>query len=216
MTASEEEREPGLVPKGRLEAFSDGVFAIAVTLLILEVKVSGGEHQALAQQLRHAWPSCAAYLISFTLIGTMWINHHGMFKVLRGVSHSIIVANMALLLVVSFVPFPTKLVGEHLSTGTFDDRRAAVVLYSATMVGVGVVFSLLWWAVTRDRRLLEPQVTPAMVRSGTRRNLMGLPLYFVILLVAFGFPKVSLALSGVLGLFYLLPQRDRVSGAAEE
>ena len=188
---------------GRLEAFSDGVFAIAVTLLILEVKVAddGG---SLAQRLGHAWPSYAAYVISFIVIGTMWINHHRMFRALKAVDHTIIVANLALLLVISFIPFPTKLLGEHLTAGTFADERTAVVLYGATMIAVGIVFPALWWSIAR------PHAAPAAhharwSRTELRRNLVGFPTYIAVTAVAIVAPKASLAGFGALALFYLLP-----------
>jgi uncharacterized membrane protein len=191
---------------GRLEAFSDGVFAIAVTLLILEVKVAddGG---SLAAQLRHAWPSYAAYAISFIVIGVMWINHHRMFTALVAVDHTVIVANLALLLVISFIPFPTKLLGEHLTAGTAADERTAVVLYGATMIAVSVVFPALWWSMMRNPALLKPRITPEVARAELRRNLVGFPTYVVITAVGFVAPKLSLAGFGALALFYLLPGR---------
>ena len=198
---------PPAVSPARLEAFSDGVFAIAITLLILEVKVSGDEGVSLARQLREAWPSYAAYLISFAMIGTMWINHHGMFNSLKSVDHPLVVANIALLLVVSFVPFPTKLVGEHLRGGTFADRRTAVLLYDATFIAISIVFPLLWWTITRGLALTKPHVTPAAVRAGYQRNLVGGPLYTITFLVALKYPSLSLALSGALACFYLMPHK---------
>jgi uncharacterized membrane protein len=197
---------PADMGPGRLEAFSDGVFAIAVTLLILDVKVAD-EGGSLAERLGHAWPSYAAYVISFVVIATMWINHHRMFKALVAVDHTIIVANLALLLVISFIPFPTKLLGEHLTSGTYADERTAVLVYGATMVAVGVVFPTLWWAITRDRALLRPHVTPAVARAELRRNLVGFPTYTLVTAVAVVAPKVSLAGFGALALFYLLPGR---------
>jgi uncharacterized membrane protein len=190
---------------GRLEAFSDGVFAIAVTLLILEVKVSG--HGTLAHQLRHAWPSLAAFVISFAVIGTMWINHHAMFQALRAVDHTIIVANLALLLVISFIPFPTELVGEQLAAGTSADARTAALLYGATSIAVSIVFPLLWWAIIRDPDMTKPHVTPGVRRAGMRRNLFGLPTYVLCTLLALVSPVASVISAGAIALFYLLPSR---------
>ena len=211
MATPEHKQDPATeapsVSPARLEAFSDGVFAIAVTLLILEVKVSGDESQSLARQLRRAWPSYAAYVVSFAMIGTMWINHHGMFKALKSVDHVLVVTNMAMLLVVSFVPFPTKLVGEHLRGGTFADRRTAVLLYDATFIAISIAFPLLWWAITRRFALTKPHVTPAVVRSGFRRNLLGGPLYVITFVVALKYPSISLALTGALACFYLMPHK---------
>ena len=201
-----ETKSRGEAERGRLEAFSDGVFAIAVTLLILEVKV-GDEGGSLAQRLRHAWPTYVAYLISFAVIGIMWINHHNMLQAVHSVDHTILVANLAMLLVISFIPFPTKIVGEHISQGTFDDKRTSVLLFGGTMVAASLVFPWLWWALTRRPELRQPQVTEAMVRAGMRRNLLGLPTYSTATLVAVWFPVVSLAVFGALAVFYLLPDR---------
>jgi uncharacterized membrane protein len=198
-------QEPAAVMEpGRLQAFSDGVFAIAVTLLILDVRVAD-EGGSLAQRLGHAWPSYAAYVISFIVIGTMWINHHRMFKALKAVDHTIIVANLALLLVISFIPFPTKLLGEHLTSGTFADERTAVLVYGATMIAVSIVFPALWWAIARDRTLLRPHITPVVAQTELRRNLVGFPTYVTVTAVAIVAPKASLAGFGALALFYLLP-----------
>ena len=191
---------------GRLEAFSDGVFAIAATLLILEVKVAG-HGGSLVAQLGHAWPSYVAYVISFVVIGVMWINHHRMFTALTAVDHTIIVANLALLLVISFIPFPTKLLGEHLTAGTVADERTAVVLYGATMIAVSIVFPALWWAIARDRSLLRPHVTPEVASAELRRNLVGFPTYVAVTGVGVFAPKASLAGFGALALFYLIPGR---------
>src|SRR5260370_13608306 len=101
-------RTVAAVETGRLEAFSDGVFAIAITLLILEVHVGGQAGASLARQLAHAWPSYTGYVISFVTIGIMWANHHSMFRLIDRSTHGLVVANLLLLLCVSFVPFPTK------------------------------------------------------------------------------------------------------------
>ena len=192
--------------RGRLEAFSDGVFAIAVTLLILEVKVSD-EGGSLAQRLQHAWPTYVAYLISFAVIAIMWINHHNMLQAVHRVDHAILVANVAMLLVISFIPFPTKIVGEHLSKGTFNDKRTSVLLFGGTMMAASLVFPWLWWALTRRPELRQPQVTEAVVRAGMRRNLLGLPTYSAATLVAVWFPLLSMAVFGAVAVFYLLPER---------
>jgi len=196
----------GVMGTARLEAFSDGVFAIAVTLLILEVKVVDDDG-SLAEQLRHAWPSYSAYVVSFIVIGTMWINHHRMFSALQAIDHTVIVANLALLLVISFIPFPTKLVGEHLTRGTDADARTAVLLYGATSIAVSVVFPVLWWSITRNLALTKPSITPEIRRDQMRRNLVGLPTYTVITLFALVSPVASLVGFGAVALFYLFPGR---------
>lgn len=101
----------GEADTNRLEAFSDGVFAIAITLLILEVKIDAGGG-SLAHRFAQAWPSYVSFLISFAVIGTMWLNHHQMFRLVRTTDHGVVVANLFLLLVISVIPFPTKVLGD--------------------------------------------------------------------------------------------------------
>src|SRR5688572_1573782 len=111
----------------RLEAFSDGVFAIAITLLIIEVHLPEG-HDSLASRVLETWPAYVAYVISFVTIGIMWANHHGIFQLIARTSHGLVVANLLLLMCVAFIPFPTKVLGEHL-TSTGADQRTAALFY---------------------------------------------------------------------------------------
>jgi hypothetical protein len=133
------------------------VFAIAITLLIIEVGVNE-EGGSLARRLAEQWPSYVAFVVSFAVIGIMWLNHHQMFRSIRVADHGLFVLNLALLLVVSFIPLPTKIVGEELH-GTFADRRTAAPFYGSTFVAVSVVFNALWlWAArqTPDRARYPP------------------------------------------------------------
>jgi len=116
---------------GRLEAFSDGVFAVAITLLVFDLNVAG-QSGSLAHRLAAQWPSYAAFLVSFAMIGIMWLSHHQMFHDIHGADHGLIVANLGLLLVVTAFPFPTKVVAEAFQTGTVADadRRTATLFYS--------------------------------------------------------------------------------------
>jgi len=165
-------REPGT---NRLEAFSDGVFAIAITLLILEVKVPDGAG-SLAHRLGRAWPSYASFLISFGVIGTMWLNHDRMFQLIHRSDHGVVLANLFLLLVISAIPFPTKVVGDELNRGTFADQRTATILYGLTFVGASIAFPLLWHAACRGGgRLLAPDLPDRERLIHTRRNLLGFP-----------------------------------------
>ena len=168
---------------GRLEAFSDGVFAIAITLLIIEVGVNE-EGGSLARRLAKQWPSYVAFVVSFAVIGIMWLNHHQMFRSIRVAHHGLFVLNLALLLGVSFIPFPTKIVGEALH-GTFADRRTAALFYGSTFVAVSVVFDALWLWAARGRRLIEPGTPQASIDAHTRRSLLSIPTLAVATLVAF-------------------------------
>lgn len=188
---------------GRLEAFSDGVFAIAITLLIIEVGVNE-EGGTLAQRLAEQWPSYTAFVVSFAMIGIMWLNHHQMFRSIRAADHGLFVLNLVLLLVVSFIPFPTKIVGEELH-GTFADRRTAALFYGATFVTLSIAFNALWLWAARGRRLIEPETPQASIDAHTRRTLLSIPTFVAATLVSFWSPEVALVLYGIIALSYLLP-----------
>src|SRR5919201_3681938 len=142
---------------GRAEAFSDGVFAIAITLLILAV----GIDQALAKgdlkhQLLHLWPAYIAYAVSFLTIGIMWVNHHAVFRHFARVDRPLLLLNILLLMCVSFTPFPTRVVADHVHGGA--DRKAAAVLYGGTMTLTAICFFAVW--IYGSRRRFRPGAGP--------------------------------------------------------
>jgi TMEM175 potassium channel family protein len=192
------------VETGRLEAFSDGVFAIAITLLIIEVRVPEG-HAPLLDRLANAWPSYVAYLISFVTIGIMWANHHGIFQLIERTSHGLIVANLLLLLWVAFLPFPTKVLGEHL-LATLEDRRTAALFYNGSFFVTAVFYNLLWQTAARGNRLIA-RGHEAAAAQVSRRFWPGAPLYLSATLLALWSVPVSIGLNGAIALFYLLPRR---------
>ena len=131
------------MPKDRLEAFSDGVFAIAITLLVLELDVPHPAHGSLAHALAEQWPAYAAYVVSFLTIGIIWINHHAVMANLVAVDRTVLLLNLALLGWVSLIPWPTQLTAEYMRTGGADERTAALV-YAGVMAAMGVTFGALW------------------------------------------------------------------------
>jgi uncharacterized membrane protein len=191
---------------GRLEAFSDGVFAIAITLLILEVRLPGDEGRSLAHRLADSWPSFLSYVISFVVIGIMWANHHAIFGLVSRASHGLVVANLLLLLCVSFIPFPTKVLGEHLRQAG-PDQRTAAVFYSATFCVTAVAFNLLWQTAAWRNRLIVPGKEGAAAEV-TRRYRYGVPTYLAAALAALWSVQLSLAIDGALALLYVLPHRE--------
>jgi uncharacterized membrane protein len=192
----------------RLEAFSDGVMAIAITLLVLDLHVppapGGTEPGALglAAALAHEWPSYAAYLVSFLIIGIIWINHHAMFGLVRRVDRAVLFSNLALLMVVSLIPFPTRLLAEYLTAGSAAHVAAAV--YSATMLGMGAAFTLLWWAISRDDRLLHAHVS--IGRAAVRRFGIGMLIYAGCIALSFVNAYATLAVHGALAIYYCFDQ----------
>jgi uncharacterized membrane protein len=186
------------VRTGRVETFCDGVFAIAATLLILDVTVRGPN---LSHQLVHIWPSYAAYAISFITIGIMWVNHHTVFSQIDRVDRRFLFLNVGLMMCVAFVPFPTRLVAEHIRDG---GDEAAALAYGFTMTTTAVFFSLLWFAGALGGRLLREDADRRVVSGISRSYLPGPWMYFAATMVAFGSPQASAALYGAIALFYVL------------
>ena len=137
----------------RLEAFSDGVFAIAITLLVLEVPVPEAESGRLAEALLHQWPSYASYVVSFLIIGIIWVNHRAMFEQIRRIDRMVLFLNLLLLLCVAFVPFPTGLLADYIHAG--HDQGVAALVYSGTMTAMGFAFSSIWIYARAGKRLLR-------------------------------------------------------------
>jgi uncharacterized membrane protein len=192
----------------RIEAFSDGVFAIAITLLVLDLKVprdaTDGSH--LLRALLAQWPTYLAFLTSFATIGIMWINHHRLFTLIRRSDHTLLLLNSLLLLGITFVPFPTALVAAYVQRR--GDRVAALV-YSGTFTVIAVVFNLLWGYACHRHRLLHSRADPAMVRAITRAYAFGPPLYLLSFGLAWVSVPASLATNVALALFFALPNRSR-------
>jgi uncharacterized membrane protein len=189
----------------RLEAFSDGVFAIAITLLILEVHLGGVTGVSLGRELAHAWPSYTGYVISFITIGIMWANHRAMFRIIDRSTHGLIVANLLLLLCVSFVPFPTKILAEHLPVAG-PDQRTAVLFFSGTYVVIAAFYNLLWRVASTDHRLIAKGCEEEADKI-TKAFRFGIPGYALATALTFVAIPAGLALDGALALFYLLPRR---------
>ncbi len=196
---------------GRLEAFSDGVFAIAITLLILEVRVEQSPEESLATALHHALPEIGAYAASFLQIGIMWANHHALFRLVDRADQLLLLFNLLLLGCVSFLPLPTRLVAEHTS-GV--DARTAVLLYGGTLTANAIAFNLIWRRVVH-MGLLVDGVHPAFVRDVNVRYLLGLIAYAAATLAAFVSPLAAVLLTVALALMFLLGPSPR-SGLAQD
>ena len=187
----------------RVEAFSDGVFAIAITLLILEIKVPAAGTGALSQQLAQQWPSYVSFFISFAFIGIMWINHHRLFTHIARCDHLLLIWNLLLLLGVIVVPFPTAVLATHLR---HTDQRAALILYNATYVFIAFAFNLLWGhASSPKHHLLAKDVDFGSVRKITRQYAFGPLLYLACLGLSWVSAAASLGLNLVLVCFFALP-----------
>lgn len=190
---------------GRLEAFSDGVFAIAITLLIIEVGIPEG-HGPLLDRLVEQWPSYLAYALSFATIGVMWMNHHNILQLIGRTSHGLVVANLALLLVIAFIPFPTKVLGENLRDVPLADKRTAALLYNGTFFLMAVAYNTFWQtAAWKSRLIVSGKEDQAVAVS--RVYWPGSPAYVVAIAVAFWSPIGSIVVNTIVMLLYGLPIR---------
>jgi len=169
---------------GRVEAFSDGVFAIAITLLILEIKVPKLSHDsdpaALAAELLGLWPSYLAFLLSFFAILIMWINHHGLFSLVRRVNSGFLYANGFLLLLISFVPFPTSVLAEYLDGKALN---AAAAFYCGTFIFISMGYNLIWQCMVRGD-LLKQDISSSHIRKITLAYRYGMTVYVVSTILA--------------------------------
>ena len=187
----------------RLEAFSDAVFAIAATLLVLEFAVDTGQDApSLSHQLLHLWPSYLAYATSFLTIGIIWINHHHVMETIARVDRTFLFINTLLLLVVAFIPFPTKLVADYLERSS-GDERTAVVAYGATLFLMAILFNVLWTYARSNRRLIREDFPQSQVRAVTQASLIGVPLTGLVVLLATFAPLGSVILALAISAFYL-------------
>jgi uncharacterized membrane protein len=193
----------------RVEAFSDGVFAIAITLLVLEIQVPEpdltGHGSTLLSALFGLWPSYVGYLISFITIGIMWVNHHNMFMLIRGTDRYFLLLSVLFLMCIAFLPFPTALLAEYLSQPK--GRQVAVAAYSASFVLIALAYNAVWWYAAHDGRLLEPKADTEAVRTISKRYMIGPIAYAASFVLAFVNAWASLAVHGFLVAFYLLPLR---------
>jgi uncharacterized membrane protein len=176
-----------------METFSDGVFGIAATLLILELGI------ATPDDLTN-WHAYLAYVTSFLTIGIIWMNHHTVVACMARVDRVLLFLNLLLLMTVAFLPLPTRLVAENL---TGPGESAAVYAYAATFVVMAVVYNLLWRYARGGRRLIRDDVPDSRLQAIDRAFNPGPPMYAVTLLVAFVSPLASVLLTFAIAAFYL-------------
>lgn len=185
---------------GRIEAFSDGMFAIAITLLILEVKAPSPAAGHLASALLQQWPSYLAFLLSFFYIGVMWMNHHRMFTHIRRSNDTLLILNLLLLLGVTAVPFPTAVLASHLGT---QDQKTAAVFYNAVYTVIAVFFNVLWRYAVRHELLDKRLAASADLIS--RQYAVGPLMYLVCLVLAFVDVRLSIGVNVALAIYFALP-----------
>jgi uncharacterized membrane protein len=199
------------VSPNRLEAFSDGVFAIAITLLVLELHVPPPGSGELGHELLKEWPSYVAYIITFITIGIIWINHHAAFSRLRAVDHSILMWNLLLLLTVSVLPFTTALMAEYLKEGS--GERLAAAVYGGSLLVMGAVFVMVNRQILLNRpQLLKQKMAPETARRLLYFAALGQIPYVLAVALAFVSPYITLAICGLTAVYYSLPLATRGTG----
>jgi len=187
------------VPKNRLEAFADGIFAIAATLLTLNLAVTEGH--PLGHELLIIWPQYAAYAISFVTIGIIWINHHTVMHQIAHVDRTFLTLSVLFLAVIAFIPFPTRLLAQHIQD---DGAQAAALAYGTTLTLTAIFFNAIWRYAAWGRRLLRQDAEEKAVQGISRSYAFGPPIYLAATVVALKSPAASAALFGALALFYTL------------
>ncbi len=195
----------------RLETFSDGVMAIAITLLVLEITVPS-RGSALGPALARLWPSYFAYVVSFLVIGAIWINHHAMFRHIARSDGVLLLLNLLHLMVIAFLPFPTAVLAEAFSRGS--DEAVAAAFYGGTLTALGILVNAMWWYAAHRHRLLIEHVSADEARRIGRRYLVGPSGYAAGTLVALVVPWLALVLYLLLNVFYLWPRQEPRGEAA--
>jgi len=196
---------------GRIEAFSDGIFAVAITLLVLNIQVPHGPNgailaeSALGPALLSQWPVYLAFLTSFATIGIMWLNHHRLFNYIKSSNSSLIGLNLLLLLFIVLTPFPTALLADYLQIEAPPGLHIPTILYSGFFVLLAISFNLLWRYAAAHNRLLDKKADPEQVRAITRQYSVGPLLYLIAFGLAFLYPPLSIIWNLLLAIFFALP-----------
>jgi uncharacterized membrane protein len=195
---------PSELPLVRLEAFSDGVFAIAITLLVLELAVSEDAASDLVRGILEQWPSYLAYVTSFLTIGAVWIGHSAVTGALRGADGLLYRLNLLLLLVVAFLPFPTRLVSEFIDQA--DALRVATAFYGITLFTVSLTASVFVRYAAQDRHLVKGHIPDeALASSAVRRP--SLPFYLVAIAISLVLPIIAVLLYLAIAVYLTVPGR---------
>jgi uncharacterized membrane protein len=196
----------------RLEAFSDGVFAVAITLLVLNIRIPGLDlppdklpfDSDLWSKLRDEWPMLAAYVTSFATIGIMWLNHHRLYTYIKRINTGLVLLNLLLLMFIVFLPVPTALLAEYVER---PDQHAAAIVYSGTLVLTACCFNLLWRYASYHNRLIGKNVDSRAIEDISKQYLFGPFAYLIAFALAFVSTPATIIACFALALFFALPPR---------
>jgi uncharacterized membrane protein len=200
---------------GRVEAFSDGVFAVAITVLVFGLLPIGTGKNLSAGTLVHAWPQYFAYVVSFLSIGIMWMNHHTILAHVARVNRPLLVLNLLLLMGIVAVPFPTALVAEHLRGAGGTAATLATVTYGLVMIAISAGFAGLWVYVATHAPALGAALPPEALRSSIPGFTLGGAVYVAGTLVALVSAVAAMVTFGALAVYYLFEHLPSPAGDAE-
>jgi uncharacterized membrane protein len=204
------------MPTNRLEAFSDGVMAVAITLLALDLPIpSAATTPDLARTLGHHWPNFAAFAVSFVTIGIIWINHHAMLRRVARVDHAMMMLNLLLLMSICLLPFSTALLSEYL-TASHGQRLAAAIYGGSLLVMSSMFFAVQRHALRVRPDLLNPDVTPEISEQVIKRNRSGLLPYAIATAAAVLSGYVTFAITVAIAVYYAIPSTTADVNAPRE
>ncbi len=195
----------------RISAFSDGVFSIAITLLVLNLRIPTipsnvpSYADKVLDQLRTQWPNLLSYILSFVIIGIYWIAHHNMFHYIKRSNRPFLWINILLLMCVAFIPFPAGLLGQFSFIGQSSLAQVAEIIYASNLILTNLMLSLLWWYATSNHRLVDQDIDPHFVRTVNRRNMTAPVVYLVSIGLSFLSPLASLIVFFLFPLYYIFP-----------
>src|SRR5271166_990857 len=199
--------------RSRLEAFSDGVFAVAITLLALNLTVAGPAPKSLTDQLQAHWPAFLAYLISFFMIGIVWVNHHVLVRAITAVDRTLLFLNLVLLLFVVLIPFATATVADYLTKNTWD-ANVAMALYGGVFLGMSIGFGSIFEWTLHGQRVYQP-LPPDKHWAARARFVGGVLVYVVAILVALFSAIASFVIIALVAVYYIF-ERTPASAAAPD
>jgi uncharacterized membrane protein len=194
----------------RVETFSDSVFAIALTLLILGIKVPDLNDFKTNENLFHAlfnlWPSYFAFLLSFVAVLIMWINHHGFFKYLRKINSAFLYANGFLLLTVTFMNFPTIVLARYFDTPAFTIASAS---YCGSLMLINISYNLLWFSSAYKRKLVKDEITDTLIIKIRNAYWFGFLIYLIAFIISFFLPLIGLLICILFWIFWITLDYDK-------
>lgn len=192
---------------GRITAFSDGVFSIAITLLVLNLQIPKGitSLTELLNRLQALWPNLMSYILSFVIIGIYWVAHHNMFHYIKRSNRMFLWINILLLMCVAFIPFPAGLLGQFSFVSQSSLAKVAEIIYACNLILTNLTLSLLWWYATSQHRLVDQDIDPHFVNLVNRRNLTAPVVYTASIGLSFLNVYLSLIVFFLFPLYYIIP-----------